>query len=172
MHIFIVITSLLFSFDVDPDPWNGYSVSTSENLDSFTFNPAGVGINHGIESGYYFAPDANQVISKIIEYSTIPGTSRHHWGTDLDIIDANSTYKGDVLVPSKFHGTGPFCKLKEWMDNNAANFGFKLVYTDTPTREGFKYEPWHYSFAEISKPMLSEYRNIDLKSFLKEVPQL
>ena len=37
MHIFIVITSLLFSFDVDPDPWNGYSVSNSENLDSFTF---------------------------------------------------------------------------------------------------------------------------------------
>ena len=54
------------------------------------------------------------------------------------------------------------------MDNNAANFGFKLVYTDTPTREGFKYEPWHYSFAEISKPMLSEYRKIDLISFLKE----
>ena len=112
--------------------------------------------------------NSNQVISKIIEYSTIPGTSRHHWGTDLDIIDANSTYKGDVLVPSKFHGTGPFCKLKEWMDNNAANFGFKLVYTDNPAREGFKYEPWHYSFAEISKPMLSEYRKIDLKSFLKE----
>ena len=26
-------------------------------------------------------------INKIIEYSTLPGTSRHHWGTDIDIID-------------------------------------------------------------------------------------
>ena len=24
---------------------------------------------------------------KIITYSTLPGTSRHHWGTDIDIID-------------------------------------------------------------------------------------
>ena len=28
-------------------------------------------------------------MEKIIEYSTIPGTSRHHWGTDIDIIDGN-----------------------------------------------------------------------------------
>jgi len=30
-----------------------------------------------------------QAIRKIVEYSTIPGTSRHHWGTDIDIIDMN-----------------------------------------------------------------------------------
>ncbi|MDH3796604.1 MAG: M15 family metallopeptidase, partial [Flavobacteriaceae bacterium] len=37
-------------------------------------------------------------IDKIIEYSTIPGTSRHHWGTDIDIIDGNAPAEGDVLV--------------------------------------------------------------------------
>ena len=66
MHIFIIVTSLaslLFSLDTDPDPWNGYSVSTSESLDSFTFNPAGVAIDHGSETGYYFAPDENGEIS-------------------------------------------------------------------------------------------------------------
>ena len=30
-----------------------------------------------------FSPDEN--IKKIIEYSTLPGTSRHHWGTDIDL---------------------------------------------------------------------------------------
>ena len=64
MHIFFIIASFLFSFDANPDPWNGYSVSNSENLDSFTFNPAGVGINHGLETGYYFAPDENGQISE------------------------------------------------------------------------------------------------------------
>ena len=34
MHIFFIIASFLFSFDANPDPWNGYSVSNSENLDS------------------------------------------------------------------------------------------------------------------------------------------
>uniref|UniRef100_UPI002605CE87 M15 family metallopeptidase n=1 Tax=uncultured Dokdonia sp. TaxID=575653 RepID=UPI002605CE87 len=58
-------------------------------------------------------------IQKIIEYSTIPGTSRHHWGTDIDLIDGTPKVTGDVLVPSKFYGTGPFCKFKEWMDVHA-----------------------------------------------------
>ena len=34
-----------------------------------------------------------KALSKIIEYSTIPGTSRHHWGTDIDIIQANTGAK-------------------------------------------------------------------------------
>ena len=37
-------------------------------------------------------------INKIIQYSTIPGTSRHHWGTDIDIIDENHNIKGDLLL--------------------------------------------------------------------------
>lgn len=109
---------------------------------------------------------ASKANSKIIEYSTIPGTSRHHWGTDMDIIDSNQPTTGDVLVPSKFHGDGPFCKLKEWMDMNAERFGFQLVYTALENRKGFKYEPWHYSFAEISIPMLKAYQELDIKSIL------
>lgn len=107
-------------------------------------------------------------INKIVEYSTIPGTSRHHWATDIDIIDDNATYSGDVLVPEKFHGEGPFCKLKEWLDENANHFGFYIVYTDNPKRKGFKYEPWHYSYAPISKPMLKEYRKLDIKQMLQK----
>ncbi len=106
-------------------------------------------------------------IKKIVEYSTIPGTSRHHWGTDLDIIDANGDQSGDVLVPEKFHGNGPFCKLKDWMDEHANGFGFYLVYTDLPNRMGFKYEPWHYSYAPLSIPMLKEYRKLDVKKMLQ-----
>lgn len=106
-------------------------------------------------------------ISKIIEYSTMPGTSRHHWGTDLDIIDGTPTVTGDVLVPSKFHGTGPFCMMKEWMDENAARFDFYLVYTDAADRKGFKYEPWHYSYAPLSIGYLKAYKKLDLKLVLE-----
>src|SRR5690606_20960405 len=34
-----------------------------------------------------------KTIEKIIEYSTIPGTSRHHWGTDLDIIETTKEFR-------------------------------------------------------------------------------
>jgi LAS superfamily LD-carboxypeptidase LdcB len=107
-------------------------------------------------------------IRKIIEYSTIPGTSRHHWGTDIDIIDANVKRPKNVLEPQHFHGTGPFCKLKDWLNLHAARFGFYEVYTDDLNRKGFKYEPWHFSFAPVSKPMLQEYKKIDIKQILQE----
>ncbi|MEL4307861.1 M15 family metallopeptidase [Joostella sp. CR20] len=108
-----------------------------------------------------------QAIEKIIEYSTIPGTSRHHWGTDIDIIDGNKNVQNDVLDPDKFHGTGPFCALKEWLDKNANTYGFYIVYTDNPNRKGFKYEPWHYSYKAISKPMLDAYKNVAIIEILK-----
>lgn len=97
-------------------------------------------------------------IEKIIEYSTIPGTSRHHWGTDADIIDGYPKTTGGVLDPKKYEVGGPFELFKQWMDENANTYDFYLVYTDDPKRKGFKYEPWHYSYAPISKPMLKAYR--------------
>ncbi|MAJ38457.1 MAG: D-alanyl-D-alanine carboxypeptidase [Flavobacteriaceae bacterium] len=105
---------------------------------------------------------------KIIEYSTIPGTSRHHWGTEIDIIDSSKPRIGDVLVEEKFHNNGPYVKLKKWMDVNAKNYGFYLVYTNDINRKGFNYEPWHYSFKELSKPMLDNYLSYDLKSVLRK----
>lgn len=99
----------------------------------------------------------NAIFDKIVEYSTVPGTSRHHWGTDLDIIDQGARYSGDVLVPNKFHGNGPFCKMKDWMENNAHKFGFELVYTLNENRTGFEYEPWHYSYAPLSRKLLQQY---------------
>ena len=109
-----------------------------------------------------------EAIRQIIEYSTIPGTSRHHWGTDLDLIDANASRPESVLQPANFHGKGPYCKLKEWLDKNGESFGFYEVYTDNPLRKGFKYEPWHFSYAPVSIPMLEAYRNLDVKQILQE----
>lgn len=107
-------------------------------------------------------------IEKIIEYSTIPGSSRHHWGTDIDIIDGYPKTTGDVLVPEKFEEGGPFSLLKKWMDDNANKYGFYLVYTDNPKRKGFKYEPWHYSYAPISIPMLKAFRRKNIFKLLLE----
>ncbi|MRI01458.1 D-alanyl-D-alanine carboxypeptidase family protein [Kriegella sp. EG-1] len=106
-------------------------------------------------------------IDKIIEYSTIPGTSRHHWGTDIDVIDGYPKVEGDVLVPNLFKGGGPFENFKKWMDENSEKFDFHLVYTDVAKRNGFKYEPWHYSYAPLSVPMLTQFRSKNLMQILK-----
>ena len=111
-------------------------------------------------------PDA--IFNKIVQYSTVPGTSRHHWGTDMDLIDGAANYSGSVLVTDKFHGDGPFCKLKDWMDKHSSEYGFELVYTMNNNRTGFEYEPWHYSYAPVSKVYLADYlKQIDFITFLR-----
>ena len=109
-----------------------------------------------------------KAIEKIIEYSTIPGTSRHHWGTDLDIIDGNPKQPKNVLLASHFESEGPYVKLKNWMDKNANLFGFYLVYTNNPNRKGFRYEPWHYSYKPLSENYLIEFQKIDILELLKK----
>ncbi len=108
-----------------------------------------------------------EAIDKIIEYSTIPGTSRHHWGTDVDLIDGSQPAEGDVLVTEKFGPGGPYERFKKWMDENSEQYGFYLVYTDEPRRRGFKYEPWHYSYAPLSVPMLSTFRKKNILQLLE-----
>jgi LAS superfamily LD-carboxypeptidase LdcB len=109
-----------------------------------------------------------EAVDKIIEYSTIPGTSRHHWGTDADLIDASKPTEGDVLVAEKFGPGGPFEDFKNWMDQHSEQYGFYLVYTDNPKRRGFKYEPWHYSYAPLSIPMLAAFRKMNIMKILQQ----
>ncbi|HXJ97489.1 MAG TPA: M15 family metallopeptidase [Gelidibacter sp.] len=113
-----------------------------------------------------------KAIDKIIEYSTIPGTSRHHWGTDMDLIDANAVQPKSVLSPSHFEGNGCFVNFKKWMDTHSRDYGFYLVYTNNPQRKGFKYEPWHYSYKSLSCDYLHDYRKLNLKNILGEASLL
>jgi LAS superfamily LD-carboxypeptidase LdcB len=108
-----------------------------------------------------------EIVKEITLYSTIPGTSRHHWGTDIDVIDANAKRpNGDVLEEENYHGDGPYCRLKMWMEANAEKFGFLLVYDTNYYRTGFNYEPWHYSYAILAKDFLKNYLRLDIKKLI------
>lgn len=96
-----------------------------------------------------------EAISEIMTYSSIPGTSRHHWGTDIDLIDESvSAPKGDLLLQEHYHGDAAFSKMKTWMKRYSSDFGFELVYTQNTNRTGFNYEPWHYTYVPKAKPYL------------------
>jgi len=112
-----------------------------------------------------------QAIEKIIQYSTIPGTSRHHWGTDLDIIDLSRKTPHDPLDEKHFIG-GTYDTLYRWLQKNASRFGFYETYTNNAQRKGFNFEPWHYSYADTAKKMMTEFLKIDLQEFLKNTDVL
>ena len=73
-----------------------------------------------------------------------------------------------ATVSTKFGADGPFEDFKKWMDANSKEFDYYLVYTNEPKRRGFKYEPWHYSYAPISIPMLTAYRKLNILQLLRE----
>ena len=114
---------------------------------------------------YSLSPE--DAINEIIRFSTIPGTSRHHWGTDIDIIDGNFAGENNVLISEKYLEGGIFYDLKKWLSNNSEKYGFYLTYNDDPKRKGFEFEPWHYSYKASSKRYLKVLLNSDLEKIFK-----
>ena len=115
-----------------------------------------------------FSLDGSSAIKEIIRFSTIPGTSRHHWGTEIDIIDKNFENEKNLLISKKYEEGGIFNSLKKWMDKNSEKFGFYIVYDDDINRPGFEYEPWHYTYKPVSDFYQREFLKLDLKSIISK----
>lgn len=107
---------------------------------------------------------------KILEYSAPPGTSRHHWGTDIDINGANPSYFETESGEKEY----------EWLTKNAYLFGFCQTYNkkNSDKKTSYNEEKWHWSYLPLSKNFTQEYKNLikdeDIKGFLGDeyVPAL
>ncbi|TMP03062.1 peptidase M15 [Pseudoalteromonas sp. S3178] len=98
--------------------------------------------------------DINKCIA-IMRYSALPGASRHHLGTDLDIFDraaVNDDYKLQ-LTPNEYEQGGPFAPLSNWLNNNLAKFGFYRPYKHD--LDGVAPELWHISHIKQSQLMVN-----------------
>lgn len=89
----------------------------------------------------------------ILRFSAIPGTSRHHWGTDLDVFDAAAMPPGYQLQlsPQEVAPGGLFDPLHCWLDEQMAageSHGFYRPYAED--RGGVAAERWHLSYAPLS----------------------
>jgi LAS superfamily LD-carboxypeptidase LdcB len=114
-------------------------------------------------------PDA-QLVDAILCWSAIPGGSRHHWGSDIDVIDAAGMPGGGKvdLLPSEYAPGGMFARLSGWLDENVRRFGFYRPYrTD---RGGVSPEPWHLSYAPVSVPALESLSLSLLRRVLEASP--
>jgi LAS superfamily LD-carboxypeptidase LdcB len=109
-----------------------------------------------------------ELIDAILAWSALPGGSRHHWGTDIDVIDTAAVPNGYTvqLVPSEYAADGVFSKLANWLNNNLHRFGFFRPYlTD---RGGVCSEPWHISYAPVSVLALEQVSLPALRRALSE----
>ncbi|MBS1505864.1 MAG: M15 family metallopeptidase [Bacteroidetes bacterium] len=92
--------------------------------------------------------DLNERARLILLYSSMPGSSRHHWGTDMDLNSLDNNY----------FSSGEGLKIYQWLTKHAAEFGFCQPYTSKVNgRTGYEEEKWHWSYLPLSKPFLEEY---------------
>jgi LAS superfamily LD-carboxypeptidase LdcB len=93
-------------------------------------------------------------VHAILRWSALPGASRHHWGTDLDVFDraalapgASFQLRADETAPG-----GPFAPMHAWLDAHLPRFDFFRPYAEE--RGGVSPERWHLSYAPLSLPLL------------------
>jgi D-alanyl-D-alanine carboxypeptidase len=96
-------------------------------------------------------PDPTQRALAILTYSSMPSTSRHHWGTDIDL---------NSLEPNFFNNTDEGKKIYTWLARRAPEFGFCQPYSpkDATRPNGYNEEKWHWSYMPVAKQLLAEYQ--------------
>jgi len=111
--------------------------------------------------------DEAQRVEAILLWTALPGASRHHWGTDLDVIDRVAVAPGyEVqLTAAEYAPGGPFGRLNRWLDENMRHFGFFRPYATG--RGGVRPEPWHISYAPVSRQALRELDLVTLAEALQ-----
>ena len=94
----------------------------------------------------------------ILLWSALPGASRHHWGTDIDVYDKQKVdASGHVfqLVTGEYENNGPCSDLARWLAANIQRFGFFLPYAHYTG--GVAREPWHLSYRAIADQIEKQY---------------
>lgn len=89
-------------------------------------------------------------IEAIMLFSALPGASRHHWGTDIDVFAGNLLAADEKLTLElkTYCAKGSQAPLALWLEANAQQFGFALPYLDYTG--GVAKEPWHLSYRPIA----------------------
>lgn len=94
-------------------------------------------------------------VEAILWWSALPGASRHHWGSDCDVIDRAAHPAGEPvdLVPRHYAAGGRYAPLDRWLERHARDFGYFRPYDRD--RGGVQPEPWHLSYAPVAQPALA-----------------
>ncbi len=90
-------------------------------------------------------PEPKERALAILRYSSMPGTSRHHWGTDIDLNSFDNDWfaEGDGLA------------IYNWLVEFGPSFGFCQPYTPKGSDRPFGYEEekWHWSYTPVSSQL-------------------
>jgi len=113
--------------------------------------------------------DPPELVFAILRWSALPGASRHHWGTDLDVVDEAARPEGyEVeLIPAEVDPGGMFGPLHTWLDeriDSSEAHGFFRPYDRD--RGGVAPERWHLSHHPVARRLESRLTVAHLRGTL------
>ena len=93
----------------------------------------------------------------MLRFSALPGASRHHWGSDIDVFDAAAVPEGyrPKLDNAEVADDGVFGPLHRWLDERIAAGGSRGFFRPYDLdRGGTAPERWHLSYAPAARDFL------------------
>lgn len=114
--------------------------------------------NRSYQSGIWnrkwnsFGGNESDRAERILQYSSMPGTSRHHWGTDFDLNSLENSY----------FESGEGKKIYDWLNTHASEYGFFQPYTryNGFRDAGYREEKWHWSYYPLASRFQRAYTHI------------
>lgn len=89
----------------------------------------------------------------ILRWSALPGASRHHWGTDIDVYDSSrmpEDYSLQLTV-EETKGAGPFAEFHQWLSKELQRSDCDFYQPYAIDCGGIAPEPWHLSYAPLAR---------------------
>ena len=117
--------------------------------------------------------DEEELMYAILTWSALPGASRHHLGTDIDVVDGAACPEGYEVQLTPAECEGMFAKFHAFLTAHmeaGTSFGFSRVFV--PGRGKIKPEGWHIAHLPTSRKRLEHFsldvlRNIYERSDMK-----
>ncbi len=124
--------------------------------------PTQAGIVTGQLSGRLTATSADadieREILRVMQTRSLPGFSRHHWGTEIDVLSAERSLWNAT--------TGDYREIIPFLQQHARTFGFFHPYTGgytgqpgfpDPSARHYLEEPWHLSYWQLADVLQQEW---------------
>ena len=111
-----------------------------------------------------------QLLFSILRWSALPGTSRHHWGTDIDVFDGSqidANYQVQLTIAETCDG-GPFALLHCWLDEYLGKAGSDFFRPYNRDVGGVAPEPWHLSFRPLANRFAREISKAKIESLIQQ----
>lgn len=95
----------------------------------------------------------DEKVFAILHWSALPGASRHHWGTDIDVYDASRMVDGYQLqlTVDETLGDGPCAEFHVWLTQELQHNPQDFFRPYIAGVGSISPEPWHLSYAPLAR---------------------